>query len=64
MTIVERALRQYIRRLQKLTRGARNGEVGRRILGILRLMDGYSVSEVAVMLDAARSSLYRWARRY
>ena len=34
-------------------------ETGRRVLVILRLMDSYSVIEVATSLGAARSSVYR-----
>ena len=64
MPIVRRGARDYRRRLQKLVRRPPSAELGRRVLAVLRLMDGHSVTDVALMLEAARSSVYRWARRY
>ena len=51
MVIVKRAPRAYRRRLQKLARRPPNVELGRRVLAMLRLMDGHSVTDVALMLE-------------
>lgn len=64
MPIVERGPRAERRRLQHLVRKPTDVDEGRRALAILRLMDGATVAQVSGLLEAARSSVYRWAKRY
>ena len=64
MLIVERAPRAERRQLQRMVRKPSDTEEGRRALALLRLMDGASVAEVASLVEAARSSVYRWTDRY
>ncbi|MCP5150375.1 MAG: IS630 family transposase [Chromatiales bacterium] len=64
MSIVVRAPRPERRRLQRMVRRPADCEEGRRAMAILRLMDGRAVSEVATMVESARSSVYRWVGRY
>ena len=64
MSIVEQPSCQERNRLQELARKPCEPEAGRRALAILRLMDGYSVSDVARLLNAARSSVYRWVQTF
>ncbi len=64
MPIVERVPRAERRRLQRMVRKPSDAEEGRRALAILRVMDGATVAEVGVLLEAARSSVYRWVSRY
>lgn len=64
MSIVKRAGRGERRRLQRMVRRPADAEEGRRALAVLRLMDGWSVVAVAEAVEAARSSVYRWAAWY
>jgi len=64
MPIVERARRNVRRQLKSIVRRPLQPEMGRRALAVLRLMDGASVAQVAALVEAARSTIYRWARWY
>jgi transposase len=48
------------RRLQRMARKSRDAQEVRRALAVLRRSEGYSVTDVSVLLSAARSSIYRW----
>jgi len=58
--IVAAQPRPVRRRLQRLVRRSPTDGSGRRANAILLLLDGVAVSVVAVALQAARSSIYRW----
>ena len=64
MLSVERAPRAERRQLQRLVRKLSDVGEDRSALAILRLMDGATVAEVGGLLEAARSSVYRWVGRY
>lgn len=58
--IVPAHLRATRRRLERMTQRSRDPEEVRRALAILRLGEGRRISEVALLVSAARSSVYRW----
>ena len=64
MVIVEIPSSAEHRELQCMAQRSRDRDEVRRALAILRLAEGHSVSEVASLTEAARSSVYRWVEAF
>lgn len=64
MSIVERLRADERWALRRMVHRSRCREEVRRALAILRLAEGQSVSEVARLVEAARSSVYRWLEAF
>ena len=64
MSIVRRGTRAERRRLMAMARKSHEPDEVRRALAVLELMEGATVAEVARVLAAARSTVYRWVGWY
>lgn len=64
MNSIDRIPREVRRRLKRISQHNSDGNYRRRAMALLLLHKGNSVSQVAKVLQASRTSIYAWRERY